>query len=187
MVAIPWGDERSLKFITNVGLITSDGPHGKNIMACEWTHHISYNPGLIAVCVRDECATADNIRATKEFGVSLAAVDQNVLSSIAGGYGGKSVDKIKALDALGFSLYPGTKIKALMVKDAALNVECKLTQELNIGTHLIFIGEALEATANDKEPLAYHQGKYWQLTEELPKPSQEERDAMKETVTKFRK
>ena len=51
---LPWGDDCSKKFVTNVGLITSDGPHGPNIMACEWTHHVSYSPGLIAVCIGPE-------------------------------------------------------------------------------------------------------------------------------------
>ena len=54
---LPWGDEISNKFITNVGLITSDGPFGADVMACEWTHHISYSPGLIAVCI---CVRSNN-------------------------------------------------------------------------------------------------------------------------------
>jgi flavin reductase (DIM6/NTAB) family NADH-FMN oxidoreductase RutF len=43
-----WNDRRTRQFVTNVGLITSDGPLGPNIMAAEWTHHISYSPSLIA-------------------------------------------------------------------------------------------------------------------------------------------
>ncbi len=46
---LPWGDPRSNKFATTIGLITSDGPNKQNIMASEWTHHLSYRPGLIAV------------------------------------------------------------------------------------------------------------------------------------------
>ena len=46
---LPWNDPRSNKFATTIGLITSSGSSGPNIMACEWTHHLSYNPGLIAV------------------------------------------------------------------------------------------------------------------------------------------
>ena len=37
------------KFATTIGLITSSGSSGPNIMAYEWTHHLSYKPGLIAV------------------------------------------------------------------------------------------------------------------------------------------
>lgn len=50
------------KFITNVGLITSNGHFGTDVMACEWTHHISYRPGLIAVCIHPDKATHENIK-----------------------------------------------------------------------------------------------------------------------------
>ena len=29
---LPWGDEKTVQFVTNVGLITSDGQHGQNIV-----------------------------------------------------------------------------------------------------------------------------------------------------------
>ena len=48
---IPWGDENSKQFITNVGIVATNGPNGYNIMACEWTHLVSYRPGLVAVCI----------------------------------------------------------------------------------------------------------------------------------------
>ena len=85
---LPWNDERSNKFITNVGLITSDGPSGADVMACEWTHHLSYSLGLIAVCIGPEKTTHENIKQTKEFGVNLCSTDQSIMSSIAGGYTG---------------------------------------------------------------------------------------------------
>ena len=37
-----WNDRRTRQFVTNVGLITSDGPYGADVMAAEWTHHMSY-------------------------------------------------------------------------------------------------------------------------------------------------
>ena len=61
-------DRRTRQFLTNVGLITTDGPYGPNVMAAEWTHHISYTPSLIAINVRGD-ATAENIDHSKEFGV----------------------------------------------------------------------------------------------------------------------
>ena len=48
---IKYGGPEARRFITNVGLITSNGPLGHNIMACEWTHQVSYSPGLITVCI----------------------------------------------------------------------------------------------------------------------------------------
>ncbi len=35
---LPCGDERSNKFITNVGLITTDGPFGPDVMTFQWMH-----------------------------------------------------------------------------------------------------------------------------------------------------
>ena len=150
---LPWGDERSKKFVTNVGLVTSNGPFGDDVMACEWTHHVSYSPGLIVVCIRPSDATHENIKQTKEFGVSLCAVDQSIMSSVSGGYSGSNYDKIKALKELGFEFYNAKKIKTVMVKGAAMNAECKLANEYSLGDHTMFVGEVLEASNNpDKEP-----------------------------------
>jgi hypothetical protein len=38
---LPWNDPRSNKFVTIIGLITSRGSSGPNIMTYEWTHHLS--------------------------------------------------------------------------------------------------------------------------------------------------
>lgn len=184
---LPWGDERSQKFITNVGLITSDGPHGPNVMAVEWTHHISYSPGLIAICLGFGKATLENIRKTKEFGVSITARDQNVLSSISGNYTGKEYDKISALKNLGFGFYKAKKIKAPMVEGAAMSAECKLVKEIVLGDHVMLIGKIVHATASEKEPLAYYKGRYWLMTTPAEKPSQGERDRIRNIMEKYRK
>src|SRR3989338_8642094 len=107
---IQWGSEGAHKFTTNVGLITSNGPHGNNIMAAEWTHQVSYSPGLIMVNVGFDKATEENIKRSKEFGISLAAADQSIVSSVAGGSSGKEVDKIAVLKDLGVEFYKAEKI-----------------------------------------------------------------------------
>lgn len=85
-------------------------------MACEWTHHVSYSPGLIAVWLAPSKTTHENIKRTKEFGVNLCSTDQSVMSSIAGGYIGSMYDKINALEELGFEFYKAKKIKVPMIK-----------------------------------------------------------------------
>lgn len=185
---LPWGDERSVQFITNVGLITSRGPYGDNIMSAEWTHHVSYNPGLLAVCIRPTAATHENIRESKEFGVNIAATDKATLASVAGTTKGKEIDKIGALTELGFQFYPAKRIKTLMVEGAVLNIECRLIKTIDLGSHTIFVGEIIEATRNPaKQPLAYHQGQFWKLTETLPKPSDKERERINSMVQKYHK
>ena len=76
---LPYGSEQKKQFVTNVGLITTHGTKGDDIMASEWTHMLSCSPGIISVSIGNGKTSGKNIKKTKEFGVSLAAQDQNVL------------------------------------------------------------------------------------------------------------
>lgn len=185
---IPWGSAASQKFVTNVGLITSNGPLGHNVMAAEWTHHISYSPGFIAINIHEKDVTAHNILKSGEFGVNLASAKQSVLSSIAGGYTGREVDKIAVLNRLSVKFYKARKINVLMIKGATLNLECRFVFEKKLGDHIMFVGEVVEMKVNeDIEPLAYHGGKYWKLGENIKKPLQIVLDRIARLVDKHKK
>ncbi len=185
---IPWGSDPAKKFVTNVGLITSSGPHGDNIMSAEWTHQVSYQPGMILISLKTTEATYDNIINSKEFGMNLSAQDQNVLASVAGGNSGKNIDKIAVLKELGFKFFKAKKIKSLMVEGATLNVECKLVSKIEIGDHVAFIGEAVEVyPVTEKEPLVYHGQKFWKFGENIPWPSEPETNKIKAIVEKHTK
>jgi len=184
---LSWGSLEAGKFVTNVGLITSNGPYGQNIMAAEWTHHVSYKPELIMVNVGFDKATEANILKTKEFGVNLAAFDQNVAASIAGGSSGKHVDKIKVLRDFGVEFYKAKKINVLMVKGAALNAECILVKQKKLGDHNMLIGEVVEVSSIDKQPLIYSSGKYWAFGQQVQKPSQDVLDRIQKLVERHKK
>jgi len=185
---LPWGDERTKQFITNVGLITTDGPYGPNVMACEWTHQVSYSPGLIAVCIGHGKATYENIKKTAQFGVNICSTQQSILSSVAGSHSGKNIDKIKALQELGFKFYKAKTIKSLMIEDSVLNIECKLFKNIPLGDHTMFVGKISEITHNsEKEPLAYHKGNYWIMNTNIQKPSDKERERIKKIIEKYKK
>jgi len=185
---IPWGSDPAKKFVTNVGLITSTGPYGDNIMSAEWTHQVSYEPGLIAICLKSSEATHTNIEETKEFGVNLSAQDQNVLASVAGGNSGKNVNKIEVLKELGFRFFRAKKINALMVGGAALNVECRLVNTIELGDHTTFVGEAVEVhQVTVKEPLVYHGQKFWKFGDNIPWTSEQEMNKIKSIVEKHTK
>lgn len=177
--------EEITQFVTNVGLITTNGPHGHNVMACEWTHQLSYDPPLIAVCIRPGKTTFENIQSSKEFGVNIAAFDQNIVASIAGNHHGKTVDKIAVLEELGVIFYPAAAIDALMIENAGLNAECKLVKFIEIGDHPLFIGEIQNVKQIGKEPLIYHQGKYFRLGDRIHKPDQPKLDQIAELVKKY--
>lgn len=185
---LQWNDRRTRQFLTNVGLITTNGPLGPDIMAAEWTHHISYSPSLISVNIRGHDATARNIETSKEFGVNIAAEDHNFICSIAGRYSGRNVDKISILKESGIaSFYDAKQIKAPMLQGAAMNAECKLIkQEDQLGDHIMFVGEVIHISADEnKRPLVYHNGRYWMLGETIVKPPAEIFNRIEELAMRY--
>lgn len=185
---LKYGSPARHPFVTNVGLITSNGPHGHNIMAAEWAYQVSYDPALFAISIGPKKATHENIEQSGFFGVSIATEDLNALTSIAGGSSGRTVNKIEALKDMGFTFSQGKHVDVLLVDDAALMVECKLVNTVPSGDHTLFIGEVLSITHDETaKPLVYHDGKYWSVGEPLPKPSDEERKNMEAFVKKHTK
>ena len=149
-------------FATTVGLITTNGKSGPNVMAAEWTMHISYEPMLVAIFIH-ESPTYWNIEETKVFGVNIASDDQAELVNIAGGYSGTEIQKLAIPGT--FETYRGKHIDAPMVRGCALNAECKVTAIQKTGDHIMVIGEALGAKFDDKKfPLIYTRGNYRKLS-----------------------
>jgi flavin reductase (DIM6/NTAB) family NADH-FMN oxidoreductase RutF len=185
---IPPRSPASNSFVTNVGLITTNGPNGYNIMPAEWTHHISYYPGFIAVALHPTDVSAENILKSKEFGVSIANENQNVLSSVAGHWHGQEVDKIAVLKEMGFEFYKAKKIDAMMVKGAAANIECKLVFQKEFSDHILFVGEAVEVEADENiRSILYKGGKYYKVGENILKPGQDFLDKIERIGEKYRK
>ncbi len=171
-----WGNEQASKFVTNVGLVTSNGKNGLDIMAAEWTYYVSWSPALISVHIGGGMtgkATSENIMDTKVFGVSIASTEQNVISSVAGGSSGRDIDKVSLLKELGYNFSAGKETGALLVDGSATKIECRLKEAITLGDHTMFIGEIVSIeTDKSKSPLAFSFGKYYSLGEHMHKPDQ---------------
>jgi len=149
-------------FATTVGLITTKGSRGKNVMAAEWTMHISYDPMLIAIFVHDS-PTYWNIQETQVFGVNIASEDQVELVNISGGYSGTEIDKLAIPGT--FETYSAKHIDVPMIKGCALSAECRVTTIEKIGDHIMVVGEAVSAKFDEKIfPLIYTRGNYRMLS-----------------------
>jgi len=153
-------------FATGVGLITSTGNNGPNVMAAEWTLHISYDPMLIAIFIHKGEVTYENIMQTREFGVNMSTDQQASLVNISGGYSRKEIDKLSVRNL--FKLYRAHYIKAPMIRDCVINAECKVVKHYNIGDHTAVIGKVVHARYDKtKSPLIYHRGMYRTATKKL--------------------
>jgi len=157
--------EASPHLITSVALITSKGKGRANVMSAEWTFQVSYRPMMLIVLVDRGDATHDNILESKEFGVNFLGDDQASLSSLAGAYTGKEVNKLSS-DI--FQTYSGKKIQTPMISGCFLNAECQLKQVIETGDHTMFLGEVLDVHFDEsKSPLLYTKRRYWQRGPQL--------------------
>lgn len=151
-------------FATTVGLITTKGRHGPNVMAAEWTMHVSYEPMMVAIFVHDS-PTLWNIKDTGVFGVNIASDDQAALVNIAGGYSGTEIEKL-AIPCT-FQTYAGS-LGVPMIKGCALACECKVVSVQKVGDHVMVLGEAVSASFDEKKfPLIYTRGNYRRLGAKL--------------------
>lgn len=149
-------------FMTGVGLITSLGTNGQNVMAAEWTMQISYEPTLIAVFIHQGAVTLANIKKTKEFGISMASEHQTTAVSIAGGYSRNEIAKMVIRDS--FQLLKSHKIKPPLIAGCIVNAECKLVTTKRIGDHTMVVGKVLSMRYDEtKKPLVYHKGRYLRI------------------------
>jgi flavin reductase (DIM6/NTAB) family NADH-FMN oxidoreductase RutF len=165
MLLPPIQDNVHRYFATTVGLITTDGKWGPNVMAAEWTMHVSYGPMLVAVFIHDS-PTLWNIKDRRVFGVNIASDDQAALVNIAGGYSGTEIEKLAIPGT--FSTYKGDT-GVLMIRGCALNCECKVVWVQQVGDHVMVIGEAVSASFDEKKfPLIYTRGNYRRLGSKLP-------------------
>jgi flavin reductase (DIM6/NTAB) family NADH-FMN oxidoreductase RutF len=148
-------------FATTVGLVTTKGSHGENVMAVEWTMQVSYEPMLIAIFIHDS-PTLWNIKDSNVFGVNIASDAQANLANIAGGYSGTEIEKLTIPHT--FETYPGEQIDVPMLKGCVLNAECKVRTIQELGDHIMVVGEAVVASFDEKKyPLIYTRGNYRKL------------------------
>ncbi len=154
--------------ITTVGLVTSQLNGKENVMACEWAIQISFNPPMYLLVIGKSKATAEFIIKTGEFGLTFASDQQATLSHVSGSYSAYNHDKIATNI---FPLQEGKTIRAPIIKEGMLAVECKVVKMMDLEGRYIFIGKATYAEyRDDKKPLLYHAGKYFSIDDQIPKP-----------------
>ena len=144
---------------------------------------ITSEPPTIAVSINKNNLTHEFIKESRVFVASVLSQDTPL--SFIGHFGfksGRDIDKLKNIN------YKIGETQAPLVTDNALAyLEAKVIQEVDVGTHTIFIGEVVGADVlREGEPMTYayyHQVKRGTTPKAAPSYIEEK----KETVTKMAK
>jgi flavin reductase (DIM6/NTAB) family NADH-FMN oxidoreductase RutF len=148
-----------------------------NIITIAWTGTICTNPAMAYISVRKSRHSYDIIKKNMEFVINLTTKDLTYATDICGVKSGRDMDKFKEL-----KLTPSkaSKVSAPLIEESPVNIECKVTQILELGSHDMFIAEVLAVNVDDKyidetgkfnldksNPICYSHGAYFDLNNKL--------------------
>jgi flavin reductase (DIM6/NTAB) family NADH-FMN oxidoreductase RutF len=144
-------------FPTGVTVVTARGASGPAGLTTNAFTSLSLDPPLILVCFDNASRTLPVVRETGRFAVNVLRSGQEELATV---FASKRVQAAK-FDAACHSEQCGVPV----LDDALAWLVCDLEELLPRGDHTIGVGAVTELAAFEGEPLVFHRGAYWTLTD----------------------
>jgi flavin reductase (DIM6/NTAB) family NADH-FMN oxidoreductase RutF/rubredoxin len=134
-------------------IVTSGERERGNGFISNTVFQVTAEPPRFAACCNKDNFTAGFITRTGAFAVSV--LDSEASPDLFGRFGfrsGRDLDKME-----GMMLQYGETGVPVVMNDAIAFLECRVLQTVDVGTHLLFIGDLLNAKLVDasREPLTY--------------------------------
>lgn len=150
-----------------------------NIITIGWAGTICSDPAMVSISVRPERYSHDIISETGEFVINLVNKKLTKANDYCGVRSGSKVDKFADMhltaQKMEHVLCPG-------IMESPVNIECKVKQVLQLGSHDMFIAEVVGVTVDEKlldekgaldlkkaNLIAYSHGEYFELGEKIGK------------------
>lgn len=134
--------------------IVSSGDKAKgNGFISNAVFQVTSEPPMFAASCSKNNFTCNMIDKHQAFAVSI--LNQQVQPEIIGRFGFKSGNAINKLD--GMDVKYGMTGVPILLNDSIAYLECKVVEKFDVGTHIIFIGELVDAQIlkESGEPMTY--------------------------------
>lgn len=157
---------------------TADKSGNDNIITIAWTGTVCTNPAMLYISVKPERYSYHMLRESEEFVVNLTTEKLARAADWCGVRSGKDVDKWKEM-----KLTRGkaeTLCYAPTIKESPVNIECRVTEVRELGSHHMFLAEVTAVQVdekymeksgkfelNDAGLLTYSHGEYFSLGKDL--------------------
>lgn len=151
-----------------------------NIVTVAWTGTICSDPVMVSVSVRPERYSYNIIKETGEFVINLTTKDITEATDWCGVKSGRNVDKFKEMNLT--AAKANHLEHAPIIAESPVNLECKVKDILELGSHHMFLAEVVGVQVsekymdesgkfelNDTELVAYSHGEYFVLGEKIGK------------------
>jgi len=125
-----------------VVLVSCGGSKGwkPNLITIAWTGSVCSEPPMLSISVRPERFSHEIIQDTNEFVVNIPSLAQAKLTDWCGMVSGRTVDKFAGT---GLTPAAALKVGCPIVRECPLNIECRVQQSLNLGSHTMFVAEVI--------------------------------------------
>ena len=117
-----------------------------NICTVAWTGTVCSDPPMLSISLRKERHSHSLISETREFVVNVPGVEQVRATDYCGVVSGRDVDKFKET---GLTPAPASKVKAALILECPLNLECRVKKVLELGSHTMFVANVLAVQVNE--------------------------------------
>lgn len=165
-----WKPGNMLYPLPAVMVSVTDGQGNDNIITVAWTGTICTNPPMVYISVRPSRYSYEMLKKTGEFVINLTTEELVFATDYCGVRSGRDVDKFKEAH---LTKEPAQFVKAPMIKESPVSIECRVTEVKELGSHHMFLAEVLAVHAqqeyidknnkfqlNKAKPIVYSHGEY---------------------------
>ena len=154
-----------------VVMVSAADKEGRDdIITVAWAGTVCTNPPMVSISNRPERCSYHMIRETGEFVINLTTEELAFATDYCGVKSGRDVDKFKET---GLTREKAEKVKAPMIAEAPVSIECKVKEIRELGSHHMFIAQVAAVHADEKymdeknrfdlnraRPIVYSHGEY---------------------------
>ncbi|MCI6858975.1 MAG: flavin reductase family protein [Eubacterium sp.] len=150
-----------------------------NMITVAWTGTVCTNPPMLYISVRPERFSYSALHETGEFVVNLTTKNMVKATDFCGVRSGRDLDKFKET---GLKKGEARKVNVAVIEDSPVNIECRVREEIPLGSHHMFLADVVAVTVDDAymdergtfhleqaDPIVYSHGTYFNLDKALGK------------------
>ena len=118
-----------------------------NIITVAWTGTVCSNPAMVSISVRPQRYSYNIIRETGEFVINLTTEKLVRATDYCGVRSGRDVDKFQEMH---LTAGKADKVSAPLIQESPVNIECRVKDVMELGTHHMFLAEVVAVDIDDR-------------------------------------
>ena len=147
MSKIEWKPGNMLYPLPVVMVTAADDEGHDNIITVAWAGTVCTNPPMLYISVRPERYSYRALKESGEFVVNLTTASMARAVDYCGVRSGRDVDKFKET---GLVRGEAVKVNVPVIEDSPVNIECRVRDVLELGSHHMFLADVVHVTVDDR-------------------------------------